>query len=462
MNKTLLTIIISVTIALGAGLAGGYYFAGTRSSMEQVNGQEDTSAPTASADKEKEVLFYRNPMNPAVTSPVPAKDAMGMDYIAVYADGGAADNGPAGTVTIDPVMEQNIGVRTTTAKEQVLSRTIRAVGRIAYNEEKLYRIHPKVEGWIDELFIKQTGEQVGVDTMLLSIYSPQLVATQQEYLLALKNAKVLDNSSFPDIREGAIDLVKSSKRRLELLDVPAHQLKDLTEKKVVKKGLHIHSPYSGVVMKIGVREGEFVTPKTELYMLADLSRLWVFVDVYEYELSWVEKGDIAEMTIAAVPGRTFTGKVTFIYPYMEKKTRTARVRLEFDNKEGLLKPDMFANVVLKSGKHIKSIVVPTEALIRSGSRTQVFIQRAKGKFEPREVTVGISTTGLSQILAGVAVGEEVVVSSQFLIDSESKLREATAKMLEAREAASTAPEDMADMDMDDISFDDATMDEVGK
>ncbi len=460
MNKTLLTIIICVTIALGAGLAGGYYFAGTRSSTGQVVTPSDTSPATASA--EKEVLFYRNPMNPGVTSPVPAKDTMGMDYIAVYADGGAADNGPAGTVTIDPVMEQNIGVRTTIAKEQVLSRTVRAVGRIAYNEEKLYRIHPKVEGWIDELFVKQTGEQVGVDTMLLAIYSPQLVATQQEYLLALKNAKVLDNSSFPDIREGAIDLVKSSKRRLELLDVPAHQLKDLTEKRVVKKGLHIHSPYSGVVMKIGVREGEFVTPKTELYMLADLSKLWVFVDVYEYELPWVKKGDIGEMTVVAVPGRTFVGNVTFIYPYMEKNTRTARVRLEFDNKEGLLKPDMFANVVLKGGKHIKSIVVPTEALIRSGSRTQVFIQREKGKFEPREVTVGISTAGLSQILSGIAEGEEVVVSSQFLIDSESKLREATAKMLEAREATSAAPEDMADMDMDDISFDDVAADEVGK
>lgn len=458
MNKLTL---IFVTIALAAGLAGGYYIANTKGVAMPPLPSDLATVGTETAPQEKEVLFYRNPMNPAVTSPVPAKDAMGMDYIAVYADGAGA-SGPAGTVTIDPVMEQNIGVRTTIAKKQILSRTIRAVGRVAYNEEKLYRIHPKVEGWIEKLFINQTGELVGVDTMLLSIYSPQLVATQQEYLLALKNAEILKDSAFKDIREGAIDLVTSSKTRLELLDVPAHQLNDLTNKKVIKKSLHIHSPYNGVVMKMGVREGEFVTPKTELYMLADLSKLWVFVDVYEYELPWVEKGDTAEITIAAVPGKTFTGKVTFIYPYMEKRSRTARVRLEFDNEDGLLKPDMFANVVLKGGKHLESIVVPTEALIRSGSRTQIFIKRDPGKFEPREVTVGISTAGLSQILAGVEVGEEVVVSSQFLIDSESKLREATAKMLEQRKAEAATPEDMDDMDMDELSFDDATPEGVTK
>ena len=457
MNKLIVPIMLSTTVALAGGLAGGYYLFGGQEMVTPVN---STEAPQVKA--EKEVLFYRNPMKPSITSPVPAKDEMGMDYIPVYADGGTA-SGPAGTVTIDAVMEQNIGVRTTVAKKQVLSRTVRAVGRVTYDEEKLYRIHPKVEGWIDELFISQTGEQVTNDTMLLSLYSPQLVATQQEYLLALKNEEVLKDSPFPDIRNGAADLVKSSLKRLQLLDVPAHQLKDLTEKKVVKKSLHIHSPYRGVVMNLGVSKGEYVTPKTELYMLADLSKVWVFVDVYEYELPWVKKGDIAEITIAAAPGKTFTGKVTFIYPYMEKKTRTARVRLEFDNKDGLLKPDMFANVVLKGGKHINAVVVPTEALVRSGSRTQIFIQREKGKFEPREVTVGISTAGLSQILDGVQEGEEVVTSSQFLIDSESKLREATAKMLERRVAQKSAvAEDMDDMDMDDVSFDDADDAEVAQ
>jgi Cu(I)/Ag(I) efflux system membrane fusion protein len=447
MNKLLVPIVLSTTIALAGGLAGGYYLFGGQQ-MANPSG----SAGASEVKAEREVLFYRNPMKPAVTSPVPAKDEMGMDYIPVYADGGAGD-GPAGTVTIDPVMEQNIGVRTTVAKKQVLSRIVRAVGRVTYDEEKLYRIHPKVEGWIDELFINQTGEQVNEDTMLLSVYSPQLVATQQEYLLALKNEEILKDSPFDDIRNGAVNLVESSRKRLELLDVPAHQLKDLTNNKVVKKSLHIHSPYRGVVMNLGVSKGEFVTPRTELYMLADLSNVWVFVDVYEYELPWVKKGDIAEMTTAAVPGKTFTGKVTFIYPYMEKKTRTARVRLEFDNKDGQLKPDMFTNVVLKGGKKINAVVVPSEALVRSGSRTQVFVQRAKGKFEPREVTVGISTAGLTQILSGVEEGEEVITSSQFLIDSESKLREATAKMLEQR-AAEAAPEDMDDMDMDDLSFDD--------
>ncbi len=420
MNKTA---VLMTGIALAAGLGGGYWLAQRGAapvSPEGVAQQADTRKP----------LYYRHPMNPAVTSPVPAKDEMGMDYVPVYAEGeGAADVVP-GTVKIDPVTVQNIGVRTAHAQRRNLSRVLRAVGRVGFDEEHLARLHPKVEGWIEKMRVDKTGEQVKKNQILLSIYAPQLVSSQEEYLLALQNRKVLANSPFEDIRRGAMALVQSSRERLELLDMAEHQIRELEKTGKIKKYVHIHSPFDGVVIKVGAREGQFVTPKTELYSIADLSRVWVYVDVFEDELPWVQVGDEAEMTVAAVPGRIFRGRITYIYPYFESKTRTVKVRMEFDNRHGLLKPEMFADVTIHAGRQIDAVVVPEEAIVRSGSRELVFVVRAPGKFEPRVVRVGVSSGGMTQILSGVQPGEEVVTSAQFLIDSESKLREATAKMLE--------------------------------
>jgi len=413
--------------------------------------------------KEKKVLFYRNPMNPAITSPVPAKDEMGMDYVPVYADGGASDGAPVGTVSIDPVTVQNIGVRTARAEQRSLSHAVRAVGRVDFNEKRLARLHPKIEGWIEVLRVSTTGSVVKKNDILLSIYSPQLVSSQEEYLLALHNLQVLKDSPYEEIRRGAQELVDSSRERLRLLDVPEHQIHELEVTRKLKNRIHIHSPFDGTVIKVGVREGQYVTPKTELYMLADLSRVWVYVDIYEEDLPWVKLGDEAAMRVRAAPGRTFHGKVVYVYPYMERKTRTARVRLEFDNPDLLLKPEMFANVTLHSGRVIDAVVVPSEAIVRSGERDLVFIVRAPGKFEPRPVTLGLASEGLVQIIDGVKPGEEVVTSAQFLIDSESKLREATAKMLDslagAGEGATDAGMDMSDMDMGDMSFDSPSKDD---
>jgi Cu(I)/Ag(I) efflux system membrane fusion protein len=210
-------------------------------------------------------------------------------------------------------------------------------------------------------------------------------------------------------------------------------------------------------MEIGIREGDYVMPKTKMYTLADLSKVWVLVDVYEFELPWIQENDTAEMTFAGIPDKSYIGKVTYIYPYMEKKTRTVRVRLEFDNNEGLLKPDMFTTVTIKAGRNIEAVVVPAEAIVRSGERNQVFIRREKGKFEPREVRTGVTAAGMTQILEGVEPGEVVVTSSQFLIDSESKLREATAKMLEglrAKPVPQESPAQSEDMDMSDMKIED--------
>ncbi len=403
---------------------------------------------------EKKVLFWRNPMNPAITSPVFAKDEMGMDYLPVYADDDGAADEPPGTVRIDPVSVQNIGVRTVKAKRQEFSSTVRALGRVIADETRVTRLHPKTEGWIEKLFINKTGEPVRKDDILFSIYSPKLVSSQHEYLLALRNLKTLGESEYPDIREGARQMAEISRERLQLLDVPEHQIRELEQSGKPFKALHVHSPFDGIVMQLSVSEGEYVTPKSELYRLADLSKVWVQVDIYEYELPSVHIGDKAQVTLKSMPGRVFEGPVTYIYPYAEARTRTIKVRLELDNPELALKPDMFADVTLKTGLQKAAVVVPDEAIVRSGEREQVFVVRGPGKFEPREVTLGQSSGGWVQILDGVKAGEEVVSSALFLIDSESKLREATAKMIEAAKGDQSA----GDMDMQGMSMDEMRLD----
>lgn len=470
MNKSILLVsILMLTVGIGAG----YLLFGndnTSKAVVQGLGQEkkeplfyrnpmnpDVTSPVPAKDSmgmdylpvyaeksqsstAKEILFYRSAMNPAVTSPVPAKDSMGMDYVPVFADNEASK--VAGTVKIDPVVVQNIGVRTAIAKQTSISRTIRAVGLVAFDEQRISRLHPKVEGWIEEIRVDKTGETVAKGDILLSIYSPKLVSTQQEYLLALNNLSTLSKSPFDEIRRGAGELVKSSLERLRLLDVPEHQIKELERTQAIQKDMHIHAPINGTVIRIGSRQGQYVTPKTELYMMVDLNKVWVYADVYEYELPWVKVGDDVEMTLASVPGRIFKGSVSYIYPYAESKTRTTKVRLIFDNSQLLLRPDMFAEVSIYADPLEDVVVIPAEAIIRSGDRAQAFIVRGPGRFEPRTVTLGIESDGQVAVLAGVNAGDEVVTSAQFLIDSESKLREATAKMMDVLKGAGDGANDV--------------------
>jgi Cu(I)/Ag(I) efflux system membrane fusion protein len=404
---------------LALGLGAGYWLASRQTVHEQ---------PASAPAEPGKPLFYRNPMNPDVTSPVPAKDSMGMDYIPVYADEERAEE-KAGTVKIDPMTTQTIGVRTARASRQTLSQGIRAVGRVGYDEERIVRLHPKTEGWIEAMSVDKTGQWVKKNTDLLSIYSPQLVASQQEYVLALKNLEVLKQSPIEEIRRGAEELVNSSRERLKLLDVPEHQLHDLTHTHEIRKSLHIHTPAAGIVIEIGAREGQYVTPATQLYMIADLSKVWVYADIYEYELPWVREGDPVEMRLAGIPGKVFKGHLAFIYPYAEAKTRTIKVRLVFDNTELLLKPDMFAEVTIQAGRRQEALVIPAEAVVRSSAGDRVFVVQGDGRFEPRTVRLGLASNGHIEIREGLAEGEEVVTSAQFLIDSESNLREATKKMM---------------------------------
>lgn len=415
-------IFVLVSLALLLGIGAGY----------GVSRWLAPTAPIAAVGAERTPLYYRHPMNPEVTSKVPAKDPMGMDYLPVYADDAAGAGEVAGSVRINPATVQSFGVRTAAAHRQTMTRDVFTVGRVDYDEKKLSRFHPKVEGWIERQAIAETGSVVDQGSTLLELYSPVLVVSQEEYLLALRNRAALAASPYPEIARGAEQLAQSARQRLLLLDLPKAQLRRLEKDLEVSHTVPIQSPFAGIVVKVGAREGEYVTPQTELYVLADLSTVWVYADVYEYEMPWVALGDVAQLSLAGLPEQTFEGRVDFIYPYLDKATRTQKVRLIFANPERLLKPEMYGDVSIRTSRQLDAVVIPSEAVIRSGRREQVFVLRAPGQYEPRPVTLGVSTDGLVQITEGLAAGEQVVVSGQFLIDSESKLREVSAKMQEPK------------------------------
>lgn len=453
--------VLSLIAALALGAGGGYYYGqgqGETASGAAAGGEREpvfyrhpmnpeiTSPVPAKDDMgmdyipvyaeedqaERKPLFYRHPMNPEITSPVPAKDDMGMDYIPVYADGDAG--AVPGTVKIDPVTVQNIGVRMAAAEKRTLAREIRTLGRVDYDEAGLFRYFPKIEGWVERLYVNKTGDTVRQGAPLFDIYSPAVVSSEEEYVLALAHRDALHDNAIDAIREGADNLVAATRERLRLLDVPESEIRRLEQTREVKRSITMRSPFTGVVTQINVRAGQRIGPETELYRIADLRRAWVYVDVYENELPWVREGDRAEMTLAALPGRRFRGRVSAVYPYLNSETRTARVRLEFANRDGALKPEMYGDVTVRARRQVDAIAIPTEAVVRSGQRQLVFIAVDEGKFVPREVRTGVASDGYTQVLEGVKAGETVVTSAQFLIDAESKLREAAAKMLEATPA----------------------------
>jgi Cu(I)/Ag(I) efflux system membrane fusion protein len=411
MNKQIL--IIAIVMALAAGAGGGYWYA-------------QMQIPKGTTLAELKPLYYRHPMNPAVTSPVPQKDEMGMDFLPVYTED-LQKEGPPGTVTIDPVTVQNLGIRTALAEQRTLARAIRTVGRVTYDEKLLTRLHPKIEGWITKLYVDETGEQVKRNQELLQIYSPQLVTTEEEYVLALNGLETLENSPYKDVRQGAENLVKSTRERLDWLDVPAHQIRVLEETREIEKNLHIHSPFDGIVVNIGAREGVYVTPQTELYMIADLSHIWIVADIYEYELPYIRIGQEAEVTLSYDPETVLTARITFIYPTLDPKTRTAKVRFELENPGQKLKPDMYANVEVRIPLGMR-LVVPEEAVLNSGTRQILFVDRGQGRLEPRDIQIGVSAEGYYEVQKGIASGERVVTSAAFLIDSESQLQSALGMM----------------------------------
>jgi Cu(I)/Ag(I) efflux system membrane fusion protein/cobalt-zinc-cadmium efflux system membrane fusion protein len=380
----------------------------------------------------KKIKYWVAPMDPTYIRDEPGKSPMGMDLVPVYEEEGE-EKEPASTIRIDPATMQNMGVRLGRVRRKPLTKYIRTVGNLTYDETKIFTVNTKFSGWIEKLYVNFVGEDVKKGQPLFEIYSPELVTVQAEYLLALKQYSSLSDSSYSSIREGARRLLEASRTRLHYWDLTDKQIEHLGQNGTVQKTLTIYSPASGIVTKKDAFEGHYVKEGEHQYSIVDLSTVWVDVDVYEYEFPWVRKGMAADMELAYIPGKRFKGKVLFVYPYLETKTRTAKLRLEFPNPGYQLKPGMYANIYLKSVIAEDGLVIPQEAMIDSGVRQIVFVALGQGKFQPRDVKIGLEGNDDEfQVLEGLKEGEEIVLSAQFMLDSESRLREAIQKMLELR------------------------------
>ncbi len=334
---------------------------------------------------------------------------------------------PPNAVTIAPERLQTIGVRFEEAVRRKLERVIRTVGRVDVDERLVGRVNIKFEGWIEDLRVSAVGDHVKKGQILFTIYSPDLVATQEEYLLALHGVKELGGSEFPEVARGAKDLLEATRRRFQLWDITEDHIRDLERTGQVMRTLPIHSPITGTVIRMQARAGTYVTPGTELYFIADLSHIWILGDIYEYELPFVKVGQGATVTLAYDPQTRLHAHVGFIYPTLDPKTRTARVRFEVENPGEKLKPDMYANVELKVPLGTR-LAVPRDAIIESGERQLIFIHHGGGRLEWRTVKLGVRAGDWVEVVQGLKEGDHIVTSANFLIDSESQLKAAVGGM----------------------------------
>jgi multidrug efflux pump subunit AcrA (membrane-fusion protein) len=319
------------------------------------------------------------------------------------------------------------GVQTEAAVKEVMQREIRTVGIVLPDERLIRHIHTKNSGWIEKLYINFTGQLVKKGEPVLGIYSPELLASQEEFLKARETAAKFANSSLPEVRRGGQDLVDAARKRLRLFDVPEKFIEELEKTGLPKRTVTLPAPVSGYVTAKGTFEGQQVEPGTVLFTITDLSRVWIEADFYEYESQAVHTGQEANVSFPYGEAKLLKGKVSYVYPYLNPDSRTLKVRFEFANPELMLKPSMYVDVLLAINAS-ESIVVPDSAVIDSGLRQIVFVEKAKGLFEPREVTVGLRSGGKAQVLAGLSEGERVVVGANFLIDSESRLKAAVGAM----------------------------------
>jgi Cu(I)/Ag(I) efflux system membrane fusion protein len=332
------------------------------------------------------------------------------------------------SVVISPTQLQTLGVRLDTLEVRPLHKVIRTVGWIDYDERRLTTVSTKVSGWIEKLYVNYTGEFVDRDAPLYEIYSPEVVSAEEEYLLAL-GGHIKTTEQPPSRWERDEEtLLESAERRLQFWDVPNDHIRDLTETRKITKTMMIHSPASGFILKKDLLQGSYVKTGDELFTIADISDVWLYADIYEYELPLVAVGQTAELSLAYFPGETFEGTITYIYPYLEEKTRTVKIRFEFPNPDGRLKPGMFADVRLDVPITDHGLALPDEAVLDTGERQIVFVRKSEGVFDPREVTLGPKAEGYYLVIEGVEQGDIVAGSANFLIDSESRLGSAMMKM----------------------------------
>lgn len=399
MNKN-----IGAALAVVAAIVAGIIIG--RATVDKTDG-----SPPAGGEGTREILYWVAPMDPSFRRDEPGKSPMGMDLVPVYAD--EVDNQP-GVVRIDPTIINNLGVRTVSAERGRLSRRIETVGYVGYDEDTVQHVHTRVDGWIERLATKASGEPVTRGQLLYEMYSPTLVNAQEEYLAAL--------------RSGNAVLLRASRERLASLGVTSSEIERLDKERAVSRLVRAYAETDGVIAHLGVREGIYVTPATEIMSVAKLDTIWVIAEVFERQAAWVEKGQHAVVELDYLPGESWHGTVDYVYPELDPKTRTLRVRLRFENPAERLQPNMFARVTIHGASEGSVVHIPREALIRGGSIDRVVLALGEGRFRSQRVKVGVESGDRVAILEGLAPGDQIVSSAQFLIDSESNIEVALGRM----------------------------------
>lgn len=407
MSKKVLWFGVFVTTVIASFIAGNFY------------GSDEAATPE-SGSNEREVLYWVAPMDASFRRDEPGKSPMGMDLVPVYAD---EVDGQPGVVKIDPTIVNNLGVRTANAERGSLSQQIETVGYVGYDEDTLQHIHTRVDGWIETLATKAAGDPIAKGQLLFELYSPTLVNAQQEYLAALRSSNSV--------------LLGASKERLIALGVTENGIARLNKERSVSQRIRVYAPTDGVIAMLGVREGDHVTSATDVMSIAELNKIWVIAEVFERQAAWVSIGQHAMVELDYLPGQLWHGSVDYVYPELDPKTRTLRVRLRFENADEFLRPNMFARVTIHGDSTEEVVHVPREALIRGGSIDRVVIALGDGRFRSQPVQVGIESGDRVAILDGVAPGDPIVVSGQFLIDSESNIESALSSMGESSDEGET-------------------------
>ena len=430
---------------LAAIFAAGFAFLAVSRKSSSQPGTASVAPPRAAppAPRERKILYWTDPMTPGYRSDKPGKSPfMDMELVPVYdeeTEAAPAAGVPGNSaIALPPGRQQAIGVQLGKAELRELTKTIRTVGRVTFDETLRAQIHAKFEGYVERLYVDYTGKPVRKGQPLLAIYSPELLATQQEYLIALRARERFRTSANADISRGGVDLYESARERLLLWDISPGQVRELERSGKPQKALTLYSPVDGYVMTKTAVLGARVMPADTLFEIAGFRRVWVLADVYESEAASVGVGQTARMSLSYLPGRTWVGKVSFIAPVLDEKSRTVKVRIEFENPDGALKPEMFADVSLDRPVG-RVVAVPDGAVLLTGTRALVFVAKGNGRFEPRAVETGAKVDGFFEIRKGLAAGEEVVTQANFLIDSESRLKSALGSMAGPPGAAPGSP-----------------------
>ncbi len=400
--------------------------------MNLVPLKETQTAAVANKPKEKKIKYWVAPMDPNYISDKPGKSPMGMDLVPVYEE----EEPEATGIRVDPDFIQNFAVRTAPVEKGSIPILIRTVGTLDYNQKNIVSVNTKFAGWIEKANVNYIGEPVKRGDVLFEIYSPELVTTQQEYLAALDYVGKLSSKGEKEAVVRAKSLLNATRERLHYWDIIDDQIEELKSRKTPMRTLKILSPVSGIVIEkmADSLEGMKLTPGMNVFKIADLSNVWAGIDVFEYQIQYLRLGQKADITLDAFPGRHWTGKIIYLDPTVNQKTRTLTAYVEIANPGRELRPEMYANVEIRVPAVSNAVKIPSEAILHTGERDVVVVEKGNGLFEPREVTLGAEGEGYSQVTKGLREGETVVVSSQFLIDSESNLKEAISKMLEARKS----------------------------